>query len=119
VSLALLVSGCVQHPAHKEAGTQARVKSWHRIVSVNEVAPQDPFRVYLEPGQHSMLVAGKTLQVRYLCLFEFAAVAGQSYEIVDQSNPLPLVLFRWKRQNALWAWRLDPVYPVNCEEEAR
>jgi hypothetical protein len=111
---ALLLSACVEHHPHREEANQALVRSWMKILSVNGSAPEDPYVVMLSPGPQQMDVLFQTYREEYLCRFEFEAVAGYSYDVVDHSNPQPLVLYRWVRVNGAWAERLDPVLPV-CE----
>lgn len=87
------------------------------ILELDGSAPENPYRLLLAPGQHTINVLYKTYQYDYLCHFEFHAAGGQSYEIVDHSNPQPLVMYRWVRANGAWAERLDPVAPL-CERIA-
>ena len=114
VLAALALSACVEHHSHREGASQALVRSWMKILSVNGTAPEDPYLVMLSPGPQQMDVLYRTYRQDYLCHFEFDAVAGYSYDVVDHSNPQPLVLYRWVRANGAWAERLDPVLPV-CE----
>ena len=88
------------------------------ILSVNGEVPDDGYKVVLPPGIHQLHVLYETYQRDYLCHFELKAVGGRSYEIVDHSNPEPLVLYRWERANGAWNERLDPVSP-HCEERPR
>ena len=88
------------------------------ILSVNGDTPDDGYKVTLLPGVYQLQVLYKTYRKDYLCHFDFEAVGGRSYEIVDHSNPEPLILYRWKRANGAWAERLDPVVP-HCGERKR
>ena len=114
----LLLAACVEHPAHRDAGEQAQLRSWMKILDLDDSVPDDPYRVMLAPGQHRMKVLYETYQHNYLCHFEFQTIGGYSYEVVDHSNPEPLVLYRWVRANGAWARRLDPVMP-KCEQVPR
>ena len=118
ILLLVLGAGCVQHHAHRAAGEEAQLRSWMRILEVDGAPPEDPFLVMLPPGRHQALAVYPTVRNDYLCRFEFDVVGGASYEIVDHSNPEPLVLYRWVRANGVWAERLDPVHPT-CESRPR
>ena len=108
---ALLLSGCVTQPEHQSEGDYAKLKSWMEILTINGESPKDPYEARLLPGIYHLKVLYKTYRKDYLCYFEFEAVAGRSYEIVDHSNTEPLVLYRWRRVNGLWAERTDPIKP--------
>jgi hypothetical protein len=114
LALVLAVPGCVQQPGHKAEGTHARLKSWIAIVAVNGAPPEDPYLLMLPAGRYEVEALYRTYSKDYRCQFHFDAAGGQSYEIIEQSNPQPLVLYRWVRANSLWARRLDPVEP-QCE----
>ena len=116
LALALLTSACVQQPALPDSGQFALLRTWGEFIEINGTAPEAPYQVALEAGSHSATVRYRTLRVDYDCLFEFTVKPGQVYEIIDQSNPSPLRLYRWKRQNGLWANRVDPVDPLSCSE---
>jgi hypothetical protein len=109
-----LPGACIQQPAHKAQGSHASLRTWHEIASVDGQTPEDDYELMLLPGPHEIEVLYETYKMNYLCRFQFEAVAGYSYDIVDHSNPEPLVLYRWKRANGLWAERLDPLAPVEC-----
>lgn len=115
----LLMVGCIQQPVHKEEGERAYLRSWSRILLVNGQPPADSFRVELPPGRQVLEVLHETYRENIYCRFEFEARVGESYEIVDHTNPEPLVLYRWKRANRLWAERLYPQLPESCEKRAR
>ncbi len=112
----LVAAGCVQQPRIDDPQHQALLRTWGEFMSLDGAAPPARFELQLEAGPHQVEVRYRTLQVDYYCLFEFEAVAGQVYEIIDQSNPYPLRLYRWKRQNALWASRSEPRDPSHCRE---
>ena len=114
----VLLSACIDQPPHREQGTHAWLRSWFEVVSVNGQAPEDGYQLMLLPGQHELTALLETYRVNYLCHFQFEAVAGATYEIVDHSNPKPLVLYRWERANGAWAERLDPIEP-SCEARPR
>lgn len=118
VLLALLLNACVEHPQHQAQGTHAQLRSWMEILSVNGETPEDGYEVSLLPGTYQLDVLYKTYRKNYLCHFEFEAVGGRSYEVVDHSNPEPLILYRWQRANSAWSERLDPVLP-RCEVRPR
>ena len=101
--LALLLNACVEHPQLQVEGTQAQLRSWMEILSVNGEAPDDGYEVVLLPGIYQLEVLYETYRRDHLCHFEFEAVGGRSYEIVDHSNPEPLVLYRWERVHRAWA----------------
>lgn len=116
--LTLLLNACVEQPQHRADGTYAQLRSWMEILSVNGEIPEDGYEISLLPGIYQLEVLYKTYRKDYLCHFKFAAVEGRSYEIVDHSNPEPLILYRWQRANSAWSERLDPVLP-RCEERPR
>ena len=113
----LSLAGCIQQPAHQAEGLYASLRSWMQILSVNDQPPADPYQLQLEPGEYQLQVLYRTYRQDYLCHFTFVAVGGASYEIVDHSNPQPLVLYRWERANSAWAERHDPVTP-SCESNS-
>ena len=108
----LLLQACVQ-PRVPEVG-QASLKTWSDWVSVDGVVVSDPRSISLSPGQHEVVVSRRFLMTEYRCVFRLEARAGKNYEIVDQSNPEPLVLYEWSRGNALWSLRRSPQPPVEC-----
>lgn len=110
-----MLTACVEHPEHRAERTHAQLRSWMEILSVNGETPENGYQVTLLPGIYQLEVLYRTYRKDYLCYFEFEAVGGLSYEIVDHSNPEPLILYRWQRANSAWAERLDPVLP-RCEE---
>ena len=112
-----MLSACIATPQHRIESTHAQLRSWMEILSVNGETPDNGYKLSLLPGVYQLEVSYKTYQQDYLCHFEFEAVAGRSYEIVDHSNPEPLILYRWQRANSLWAERLDPVLP-RCEKRS-
>ncbi len=114
--LLLTLAACVGQPVHEAAGEQARLRSWMEVRSVNGEAPADPFLLMLAPGDYELEVVYRTFTNDYLCRFRFEAAAGSSYEIVDHSNPQPLVLYRVRVANPLWTERRDPIEPV-CEAQ--
>ena len=116
--LSLVLSACIATPQHRIEGTHAQLRSWMEILSVNGETPDNGYKLSLLPGIYQLQVSYKTYQQDYLCHFEFEALGGRSYEIVDHSNPDPLILYRWRRANSLWAERLDPVLP-SCEQRLR
>ena len=116
--LTLLLNACVEHPQHHAEGMQAQLRSWMEILSVNGETPEDGDEVSLLPGIYQLEVLYKTYRKDYLCHFEFEAAGGRSYEVVDHSNPEPLILYRWHRANSAWSERLDPVLP-RCVERPR
>lgn len=113
-----LLAGCVEQPAHREAGEKAELRSWMKILDIDGSAPDDPYRLILAPGQHRMNVLYETYQHAYLCHFVFHAQGGYSYEVVDHSNREPLVMYRWTRANGAWAERSEPLMP-RCERTPR
>ena len=112
--LLAVLAGCVQAPAHREAGTHALLFSWTPIISINGEAPEDAYRNLILPGDYRLQVLYRSYRRDYLCDFEFSAVGGRSYEVVDHSNEEPLVLYRSVRANGAWVERRDPVMP-RCE----
>ncbi len=109
--LTALLAGCVQQPAHREEGTHALLFSWTPIVSINGEKPEDAYRNLILPGDYRLEVLYRTYRRDFLCHFEFTAEGGRSYEVVDHTNPEPLVLYRSVRANGAWVERLDPVLP--------
>ena len=120
LTLALLLplaTGCLA-PTSRGDNPQAQLQSWSPILELDGLAPPDSYQLELEPGEHELLVVYHTYRRDYHCRFRFEARPGMRYEIIDRSNPQPLVLYRWSRQNGLWAKRSEAVNPVACEERA-
>ena len=108
---------CVEHPLHRHDGSQALLDSLVPVIELDGQAPKNAYRLMLDPGPHTFQVKVEMYLRTYHCVFEFEAVAGEAYEIVDHSNAEPVVLYRWVRTNRFWAERVDPVRPV-CEHKA-
>jgi len=119
VPLVCMLAACIQQPAHRDQGTYARVRTWHPVLSVDGQPPEDAYALELSPGVHEFEVLYETFRMNHLCRFELEAIGGYSYDVVDHSNPQPLVLYRWKRANGAWAERLNPQAPSKCEEISR
>ncbi|MEH6586281.1 MAG: hypothetical protein V7720_06965 [Halioglobus sp.] len=116
--LTLVLSACIATPEHRTEGTHAQLRSWMEILSVNGEDPDNGYELILLPGIYQLEVLHRTYRQDYLCHFEFEALAGRSYEIVDHSNPEPLILYRWRRANSVWAERLESILP-RCEQRPR
>ncbi len=115
--LGLTISACVEQPVHEADATHARLKSSTAMAAINGQIPSNPYLLMLPAGDYVLEVPYRTYRKTYHCRFQFTARGGHSYEIVEHSNPQPLVLYRWARANALWAKRVDPVNP-ECEAQA-
>jgi hypothetical protein len=115
----VLLAGCIQPQAREPLPNYAALRTWHEIVSIDGETPDERYSATLSPGAHTLQIRLPTYRYDYLCRFEFEALAGRNYEIVDHSNPEPLILYRWRRANGLWAERLDPVLPTNCDKLVR
>jgi len=112
VALGLLLQGCVQPYLERADNERALLMTSQRVLLVDGVTPDDPYRISLSPGRHVLQVQYRTYREQFDCRFELDAIGGRVYEIVDHSNPEPLVLYRWTRSNGLWAERRDPLRPV-------
>ena len=109
----LCISGCVKAPVYK-GDNYASVKSSHAIVEIHDKQAGPVYTLDLEAGQNTLVVLYRTYHHDYYCEFQWNLKPQTAYEITDQENKYPLTLYRWKRQNGLWASRLDPKDPVKC-----
>ena len=116
VFTALLNNACVKAPVYKEEN-HAFVKSSHAIIKVNNEQIEPAYAVNLKAGENTLVVLYRTYRHDYYCEFQWHSIPQTAYEITDQENKYPLTLYRWKKQNDLWASRLDPVDPVNCTKK--
>lgn len=112
----LCVNACVKAPVYK-GENYALIRSSHAIISINGTKVESKHSLDLLAGENTLVVLYPTYRHRYNCQFEWTSKPGTTYEITDQENKYPLTLYRWKRQNGLWASRLDPVDPVKCSLE--
>ncbi len=112
-----LLQGCVQPYLARSDSDRALLLTSQRILQLDGEAPEDPYRLELPPGRHVVHVQYRTYSTHFNCRFEWDAVSGRVYEIVDHSSPEPLVLYRWSRANGLWAERSEPMSPV-CESSS-
>lgn len=112
----LYIGSCVQAPNFK-GDDYSFIKSSHTIVSVNGEGVDPKYTMDLMVGETTLVVLYRTYRHSYYCLFKWTSESRTAYEITDQENQYPLTLYRWKRENDLWASRLDPIDPVKCSEE--
>ncbi|SET19849.1 hypothetical protein [Thalassotalea agarivorans] len=68
----------------------------------------------LSPGSYTIKVQYRTLLRDYICTFEFDAIGGNYYEIVDYMNEQPITLYRLEQTTAVWSNRFDPISPLGC-----
>ena len=112
----MVLSSCVQPPVFKTE-EYALIKSNYPIVAINGNEIENTYQLDLEAGENSLVVVYNTYQHDYFCTFSWVAMAGTAYEVTDQENQYPLTLYRWHRKNDLWAIRLDPVDPLECDQK--
>ena len=70
----------------------------------------------IEAGETTLVIVYNTYRNDYYCTFRWKASANSVYEITNQENRYPLTLFRWVRTSSLWASRLDPADPLECDK---
>ncbi|WP_455202807.1 hypothetical protein [Kaarinaea lacus] len=112
----LCVSACVKAPVYK-GDNYAFIKSSHAIVNANGKQVESVYTLDLEAGENTLVVLYRTYRHDYYCEFQWNSKPQTAYEITDQENKYPLTLYRWERDNDLWASRLDPVDPVKCTKK--
>jgi len=112
--LALTTQSCARHTGETSPGSQAKLTTSGELIAINGETAEATDQVSLPPGRHDVVVRYRTYRFDYRCHFSFEATGGQVYEIVDQSNPQPMTLYRLRRQNPLWSERLDRVAPTDC-----
>jgi hypothetical protein len=113
VLVLVVTSGCVSAPILN--GEQASLRTNHPIISLDGKTIDEQTDLRLQPGVHSLQAVYRTHLHDYICYFKWVVEANMHYEIVDHNNADPLTLYRWKRSNVLWAQRLEPLPPINCE----
>ena len=109
----LIATGCVQQPLI-EQGFDASVRSHYPIEAVNDQPAEEPYYAYFHEGAAALTVRFDSYFHQYLCTFHWHTIAGEHYEVRHEDFKEPLVLYHWQRVNALWAERVDPVFP-DCE----
>jgi len=114
----LLLNACVQPPVFKGDG-YAFIRSNYPVIKVNDEEVEPLYRLDIEAGENTLLIVYNTYQYDYYCTFNWIAEPETAYEVTDHENQYPLTLYRWVRNNSLWASRLDPVDPVECTEKSR
>ena len=114
----MVLVSCVQPPVFKSED-YALIISNYPIVAVNGIEIEKTYRLDLEAGENSLVVAYNSYQHDYFCTFSWLAKTGTAYEVTDQENQYPLTLYRWRRKNGLWAIRLDPVDPLECTQKPK
>lgn len=114
--LLMVLTACVKAPVYK-GDNYAYVKSSHAIININDEQIEPVYAVNIKSGNNTLVVLYRTYRHDYYCEFQWTSKPQTSYEITNQENKLPLTLYRWKRQNGLWASRLNPVDPVKCSKE--
>ena len=112
----VLLCSCVQ-PAVFKTDEHAVIKSNYPIVSFNGSEIEKVYQLDLEAGENSLVIVYNTYQYDYFCTFHWLAKASTAYEVTDQENQYPLTLYRWHRENGLWAIKLDPVDPQECTQK--
>lgn len=111
--LSAMVSSCVTAPVL--VGDQASLRTNHPVISVDGKLVVEQTDLRLQPGPHTIQVVYRTHLHDYICHFQWVVETNRHYEIVDHNDADPLTLYRWRRRNALWAARLEPVQPTHCE----
>jgi hypothetical protein len=112
----MLLCACVQQPVFRAEG-YALVKSGYPVVSLNGTEIDPSYVLDIEAGDNTLVIVYHSYQYDYVCTFRWTAMAGTVYEVVDHEKHYPLTLYRWSRKNSLWAIRLDPVDPVQCQRQ--
>ena len=113
-----LLSGCVQQPAF-EGRNHALIRTNYPIVSVDGEQIEPAYKMEFEAGETTMVIVYNTYRNDYYCTFTWTASANTVYEVTNQDNRYPLTMFRWVRTNSLWASRLDPADPLECDKQPR
>jgi hypothetical protein len=116
--ISLSLGACVQAPVFKQ-GNYASIKSNYPIVNVNGVDVEPLYSLDIDAGENTFIIIYNSYQYDYHCTFTWEAVAQTAYEVTDQENNEPLILYRWVRKNGLWAIRMDPVHASQCIREER
>jgi len=111
-----VLSACVKAPVYKD-DNYALIKSSHAIININGEKVEPIYSLDINAGENTLVVLYPTYRHRYYCQFVWNSKPGTTYEITDQEKKYPLTLYRWIRQNGLWASRLDPIDPVKCSKE--
>ena len=116
LTIATLMSACVQAPVIKP-GDYALLKSNYPVVAINGVNVEPSYRLDIPAGDSTAVIDYRTYRHDYRCSFVWTARARAVYEVTDQENKYPLTMYRWRRVNAAWAARHDPLDPTQCIEK--
>ena len=116
VFTSFLVSACVKTTVYK-GENYTFIKSSHAIININGKQVDPTYALDINAGHIFLVVLYSTYRHAYYCHFDWVSKPHTTYEITDQENKYPLTLYRWERENDLWASRLDPVDPLKCSRE--
>lgn len=112
----LLLAACVEVPVITQH--HALLTSNYPVVEVNGEPIADSYRTELPAGEVTVVAVYRAYRRDYHCRFSWDAVADTRYEITDYDHRFPLTLYRWQKKNRLWARRLEPAEPLDCEAVA-
>jgi hypothetical protein len=114
-------SGCAsrydRHPPPADAPVV--LESYVTIVQIDGSPPDDPYKAKLKAGPHTIIADYLTYTGTWRCTLMFDAKPGSLYEILDRSNPQPIVLVRRERFNFFISNRYDAVLPEECIRVSR
>lgn len=115
------MSGCASRYdlAPPPPDTPVTLESYVKIITIDGNPPESPFKVKLEAGPHTVVADYGTYTGIWRCTIAFDARPGGYYEILDRSNPQPIVLVRRERFNFLISNRYEAVLPYKCNKLER
>lgn len=116
ICLGLIIAACVKAPVF-ETDNQAILRSNYPIVRLNGNDIEPSYKLTLSAGKTTAVIVYHSYSYEYACQFTWDAAPGTVYEVTDQENKYPLTLYRWVRTNSLWASRLDPLDPEQCDKK--
>ena len=96
-----------------------RFRSNYPIVKANGEEVEPLYKLDIESGKNTLVIAYNTYRHDYYCRFSWNAEANTVYEVTDQDNRYPLTLYHWVKVNSLWASRFDPMDPLECINKPR
>ena len=109
----MLMSGCASRYdlAPPLPATAVTLESYAKIFTIEGYPPEDPYNVALAAGPHTVVADYATYTGVWCCTLSFDAKPGGYYEIIDRSNPEPIVLVRRERFIFLISNRYEAVLP--------
>ena len=90
----LFITGLTLSNVSANSDTKPTLSSNVKIVQLNGSPPSTPYQQELKIGTNTVTALKTTYRYDYYCDFVIGAKANTQYEITDQDNPKPLIMYR-------------------------